>query len=75
MVELFRAGTRGTRPGKEVLLDSHGLDTLGITFHACIPKRTRESHQAILPRGDGAFPTIQLLLLGKELLQPLDSHR
>jgi hypothetical protein len=34
------------------------LDTLGITFRACLPKRTRESHQYILPHSDDAFPAI-----------------
>jgi hypothetical protein len=75
MMELFRPGTRGTRLSKEVRLDSLGLDTLGITFHACLPKRTCESHQSILPRGDGAFPAIQLSLSGKELLLQLDGRR
>jgi hypothetical protein len=58
MMELFRPGTRGARPGKEVALDSLSLDTLGITFHVCLPKHTRESRQSILPRGDGALPSI-----------------
>jgi hypothetical protein len=70
--ELFRPGARGARLGKEVLLGNLGLDMLSVTFYAHHPKGMLESHQPILPRGDGAYPAIQLPLPGKELLLQLD---
>jgi hypothetical protein len=79
MMELFRLGTRVARLGKEVPLDSIGLDVLGITFCVCLSKRTHKSHQSVLPRGDGTFPAIQLSLSlslsGMELLLQVDGHR
>jgi hypothetical protein len=74
MMELFTPRTRGAHPGKEAPLDSLGMDARGITFRVCHPKRTHESHQPIVPCGDGTFPAIQLPLLGKELLLQLDGH-
>jgi hypothetical protein len=67
VMELFRLGTRGTHLSKEVLLDNLGLDALGITLCAHLFKGVRESHQSILPHGDGTLPAIQLPLSGMEL--------
>jgi hypothetical protein len=75
MMELFRPGTTGMHLHKEVPLDSLGLDAIGITFCARLPKHTCESCQSILPRGDGAFSAIQLPLSSKELLLQLNGHR
>jgi hypothetical protein len=75
MMELFRPGTRGTRTGNDVPLDSLNLDVFGITFCVCLPKRMCESHQSILPHEDGAFHAIQPPLSGKELLLQLNGHR
>jgi hypothetical protein len=72
--ELFRPGTRGAHPGKEVLLHNLSMDMIGITFRAHLPKGTLKSRQSILPRSDGAFPAIQLSLPSKELLLQLDGH-
>jgi hypothetical protein len=60
-------GSKGTHSSEVVLPDILGLGALGV-FHACPPKGALESCQPILPRGDGAFPTIQLSLPGEELL-------
>jgi hypothetical protein len=54
--------------GKVVLLGSLSLDVTGIVFRAHPPKGMLEHRQSILPCGDGAFPTFQLPLPGKELL-------
>jgi hypothetical protein len=71
--ELFGRGARGMRLGKEVLLESLGSDTTGITFRA-LSKGVLKSHQSILPHGDGAFLAIQLPLLGKKLTLQLNGH-
>jgi hypothetical protein len=42
--ELFRSGARGTRPGKEVMPGSLGLDPVGVTFYAHPPEGALESH-------------------------------
>jgi hypothetical protein len=42
-------------------------DATGFMFCVHLSKGTLKSRQSILPRGDGAFPTIQLPLLGKNL--------
>jgi hypothetical protein len=73
-MELFRPINRGACPGNEVLLDGLGWDVLDITFRAHLPKGVCESCQSILPRGDGAFPAIQLPLSGKELLLQLTNY-
>jgi hypothetical protein len=59
---------------EEVLLDSLGSDATGITFHVHLSKGTLKGHQSLLPHGDGTFSTIQLPLLGKEVLLQLDDH-
>jgi hypothetical protein len=61
--------------GKEVLLDSLGLDAIGVTFCAHLPKGVLKSRQSILLRSDGAFPVLQLPLLGKEPIVQLNGHR
>jgi hypothetical protein len=73
--ELFGPGARSTHLGKEVLLDTLGSDVTGIPFHAHLSKGALKSCQSILPRGDCAFPTLQLPLLGKKLPLQLDGHR
>jgi hypothetical protein len=62
------------RPSEVVLLDSLSLGALGVTFHARLPKGPLKSHQPIFPRNDGAFPTVQLPLLGNELHPQLIQH-
>jgi hypothetical protein len=52
-------------PTEVVLLDSLGLSRIGIAFHACPPMGVLRIYQPIFPSNDGAFPTIQLPLLGK----------
>jgi hypothetical protein len=52
--ELLGPRTRGTRLGKGVLLDNHGLDMTGITFHTHLSKGTLKSpnpssHAAMVP--------------------------
>jgi hypothetical protein len=47
--ELFRPGTRGAHPSKEVLLDSVGLGMTRITFPVHLPKGTLKSHQSTPP--------------------------
>jgi hypothetical protein len=66
--ELFRPRTKGTRPGKVVLLGSLGLDTTSVAFRAHPPEGTLKRRKSILPCGDDSFLALQLPLLGKELL-------
>jgi hypothetical protein len=73
--ELFGPGARSTHLGKEVLPDTLGSDATGIPFHVHLSKGALKSHQSILPRGDCAFPALQLPLLGKKLPLQLDDHR
>jgi hypothetical protein len=56
------------------LLDSLGSDVTGVMFHTHLPKGMHESYQPILPRGDGAFPDVQLLPSSKELSLQLHGH-
>jgi hypothetical protein len=58
--ESFRPRIRGVRLGREVPLDSLGLDVTGILFHVHLSKGALKSHQSIIPRDDGAFPAVQL---------------
>jgi hypothetical protein len=64
---LFGPRTRGACLGKEVLLDRLVSDMTGIMFYSHLSKGALKSHKSILPRGDGAFPTIKLPLLGMKL--------
>jgi hypothetical protein len=73
--ELFRLGTKGTHPGKVVLLGSLILAMTRITFQAHPPKGMLEHRQSILPCGDGSLPTFQLSPLDKELLPKLNDRR
>jgi hypothetical protein len=54
----------------EVEARSLGLAERSIMVHAHPPQGTFKSHQPIIPRSDGAFPTVQLPLLGEELPPP-----
>jgi hypothetical protein len=57
------------------LLDSLSLGAFDVALHAGPPKGVLRSRETIFPRNDGAFPTVQLLLSGEELLLQLLHHR
>jgi hypothetical protein len=65
---MLATGHKGARLGQVILSDHLGLGTFDVAFHARSPKGALKSHQAIFPRNDGAFPTIQLPLPGEEFL-------
>jgi hypothetical protein len=54
----------------EVEAHSLGLGEHSIMVHAHPPQGTFRSRQPIIPCSDGAFPTVQLPLLGEELPPP-----
>jgi hypothetical protein len=67
-------GRKSTYPSPLVMLDILVSAVLGVIFHARPSKSTLKSRQTILPCHDGAFPTIQFPLLGKEILLQLNGH-
>jgi hypothetical protein len=42
-----------------------------VMFHARLPERVSNDHQSFLPRNDGTFLVVNLLLPSKELLLQL----
>jgi hypothetical protein len=72
---LLQPGTGGARLGEDVPLNGISTGVTSVMFHVHLPERARKGHQAFLPRDDGTLSTIQLPLLGNELLLQLDGHR
>jgi hypothetical protein len=65
--EPFGHGTSDARLRREVFLDNLCSNVTDITFRMHLSKGVLKSSQSILPRGDGAFPAVQLPLPGKKL--------
>jgi hypothetical protein len=70
----FGLGAGGAHLGNIVPSGGTCMGATSIMAHECLPERTSECCQTLLPRNDSALSTVKLHLSGKELVLQFGNH-